>query len=313
MTYRALGRTNLQISRVSLGAGGPSRLGLSQNGPAQVDRLIKQAIDLGINLIDTARGYGTEEAIGAALQSVRDPIHIATKVWCYPTDDVSDPHQPPLTDPHHLVTSVEQSLKALRRDRLDILQLHGVPGPGLAPMIEHFLPAMLGLRQEGKIRHIGTTEHPGIDPLQDMAAAACKADLFDTLMIQYGIFDQEARRRTFSLAQKHNVGILCMCAARGALTDAATLQHMLSRIEPEGKPSLEFLLKGPVRSYADAAFRFAAARDEIHTVVVGTGQVDHLIESTAAVLGDPLPTAHLDALEQRFGHLDGQHLWPEYD
>ena len=314
MTYRTLGRTNLLVSRVALGAGGPSRLGLAKNdGSAQVDRLIKQALDLGINFIDTAPGYDTENAIGTALQSVRNPLYLATKVWCYPSLDVTDPHQPPLTDPQHLVTSVEESLKALRRDHLDILQLHGVPGPAVEPMIEHFIPPMLRLREQGKIRYIGITEHPGIDPQQDMAAAACTSDLFDVLMIQYGIFDQQAQHRTFALAQEHDVGILGMCAARAAFTDSATLEHLLAQIDPEGDSSLEFLLQGSVRSYADAAFRFAAAREEIHTVLVGTGNVDHLVESTAAILGDPLPPAHLEQLTQRFGHLDGQCLWPKRD
>ena len=310
MTYRFLGRTDLNVSRVTLGGGGPSRLGLTQAGGAEnVDRLVKQAVDLGINLIDTAPGYGTEESIGQALESVTERVYIATKVWCYSTPDVTNPHQPPLTDPHHLIESVEKSLKALRRDRIDLLQLHGVPGPAVESMTEHFLPAMQQLQKEGKIRHIGITEHPGIDPDQDMAIKVCHSELFDTLMIQYGIFDQLAQHRTFELASRHKIGVLCMCAARAAFTNPQALRTRLSRILPEKNYSLDFLLQGSVHSYADAAFQFAAARKEIDTIVVGTSRVDHLIQSSRAILGDSLPQTHTLKLEQDFGHTKGEELW----
>ena len=312
MTYRVLGRTGLRVSRVGLGAGGPSRLGLSRGGDAAlVERLVKQAVDLGINLIDTARGYGTEEALGAALNSVREEIIVATKVWCYPSNDGLDLAEPPLTDPRHVYESVEQSLQALQRDTIDILQLHGARAPSLPALIEHFVPAMQHLQEQGKVRFLGVTEHPGRDFKQDLAAQACQSDLFDTLMIQYSIFDQEAERRTFELVEEHNVGVFDMCAARAAFTDADTLRQMLEQIEPGGEP-LDFLLQGPVQSYADAAYRFAAAHEGIHTLVVGTGNPDHLVESTAAILGDPLPPEHLDLLKHRFGHLDGSVLWPEF-
>ena len=313
MTYRTLGRTGLRVSRVGLGAGGPSRLGLSRGGDdALVERLVRQAVDLGINLIDTARGYGTEEALGKALASVKEQVFVATKVWCYATEDVKDSRQEPITDPGPVVESVEQSLKELRREAIDILQLHGVPAAGLQPMIEHLVPAMVRLREQGKIRFLGVTEHPGVDHRQEMAALACASGIFDTLMIQYGIFDQVAEQRTFTLTGEQEMGVFGMCVARAAFTDPESLRRMLEQVEPEGDADLGFLLRGPVVSFADAAYRFAAAREEIHCLLVGTSNPAHLVESTAAILGDPLPAAHVEVLKERFGHLDGALLWPEY-
>ena len=312
MTYRPLGRTGLQISRVGLGAGGPSRLGLSRGGDdALIERLVRQAVDLGINLIDTASGYGTEAGLGKALSAVKEQVHVATKVWCYPTHDVTDPHQRPITDPQHVTASVEKSLQALRRETIDILQFHGVPAPGFAPLIEHLVPAVIQLQEQGKIRFLGITEHPGIDHRQEMAARACESGVFDTLMVQYSIFDQEAERRTFPLTEKRDIGVFGMCAARGACTDPESLRQVLARLEPGADSSLDFLRQGPVASYADAAYRFAAARKEIHCLLVGTGNPAHLVESTAAILGDPLPAVHVEILRKRFAHLDGALLWPE--
>ncbi len=313
MTYRVLGRTGLSVSRVGLGAGGPSRLGVSKGGDSgNVERLVRLAVDLGINLIDTARAYGTEDALGHALSSVKEQMYVATKVRCYATPDVTDPHQDPIVDPGHITTSVEESLRALQRDTIDILQLHAVTAPGLAPTIEHLVPAMIKLREQGKVRFLGITEHPGIDPHQEMATRACESGVFDTLMLQYSIFDQQAERGTFAAAREQDVGLFCMCAARGACTSPAALRQVLALCAPDDDASLDFLLEGEVASYADAAFRFAAAHDDLDCVLVGTGEPDHLLESAAAILGEPLPAAHVEALKRRFGHLDGALLWPDY-
>ena len=312
MSYRTLGRTGLRVSRVGLGSGGPSSLGHSHGGDALVKRLVKQAVDLGINLIDTAPGYGTEAALGAALSDISDPVYLATKIWCYPNVHDKDPHARPLTDPSHVYQSVERSLRDLRTETIDLLQLHGARAPGLPLLLENLVPAMIRLREQGKTRFLGTTESPGNDPAQDMAALACPTDIFDTIMIQYSIFDQEAERRTFPLAQERDIGVLGMCAARAAFTDPQALTKMLDQLDPDAE-NLDFLLRGPVCSFAAAAYRFAAAQDRIHTLLVGTGNPDHLLESTAAILGSPLPAEHLQLLKKRFGHLDGTILWPEYN
>ena len=310
MTYRTLGKTGLRVSRVGLGSGGPSRLGMSSGGDdALVERLVRQAVDLGINLIDTAPGYGTEPALGAALSGVGETVYLATKIWCYPDYADIGPNARPLTDPKEVFRSLEQSLRDLRVETIDLFQLHG-PRPHVLPqMIEHLVPAMVRLQEQGKVRFLGVTESPEVDHLQDMASQACPSGIFDTIMVQFSIFDQRAERRTFPLVEEHGMGVLGMCAARGALTDRRTLGDLLERIELDGE-ALDFLLQGEVGSFADAAYRFAAAQDQIHTLVVGTGNPEHLLESTAAILGTPLPADQVRFLKERFGHLDGAVLWP---
>src|SRR3954453_19761727 len=122
MKYRTLGRTGLQVSLVSLGTGGPSRLGQG-SGVVEADahRLVRRALDLGINFIDTAAGYGQSEAIlGRALQEVpREAYYLATKFGPLQGDAPKD-------DAQELVASVELSLQRLGVETIDVMQLHGV-------------------------------------------------------------------------------------------------------------------------------------------------------------------------------------------
>lgn len=310
MTFRTFGRTGLEVSRVGLGAGGPSRLGKSRGASdTSVAKVVHRALDLGINIIDTAAAYGTEQAIGAALAGVGQQVHIATKVSCYGRDGGRGYKSNPITDPGAVIESVENSLRCLRRETLDIVQLHGVAPATYSAVVEPLYPALVQLRDEGKIRFIGISETPAADPTQETAVRACQSGLFDTLMIQHAIFDQRAEAGTFAAARGQDVGVFCMSAARAAFTSPEQLQEMLMRIDPADPPSLDFLLQGAVASYADAAFGFAAACDDLHVVLVGTGNPDHLTQSTSAILADPLPGEHLQFLREHFGHLDGSLLW----
>ena len=308
MTFRTLGRTGLEVSRVGLGAGGPSRLGKSRGADdACVARVVHRALDLGVNIVDTAAAYGTEAAIGAALADVSPQVHIATKVSCY--GPAAADGSRPVADPQAVIGSVENSLRCLRREALEIVQLHGVAPSSYDTVVERLYPPLAQLRDQGKIRFIGISETPPGDPLQETAVRACASGLFDTLMIQHAVFDQRAEAGTFAAAREQNVGLFCMSAARAALVSPQLLRGVLERIDPADPPSLEFLLRGPVKTYADAAFRFAAACHDLHVVLVGTGDPEHLRESVAAVLGEALPAAHLQFLKERFGHLDGSLLW----
>ena len=304
MQYRTLGRTGLRVSRIGLGAGGPSLLGLARGSDAAgTERVIKQAVDLGINIIDTSPSYGTEQHIGPALRSVTEPVYVATKIRCHKESGHRD--QAPITDPQHVFASVERSLGALHRDVIDILQLHGIPAAQVDRLIETLVPAMQRLQEQGKVRFLGLSEFAIGDTKHDAAVPVCASGVFDTLMLHYGILNQEAERRAFRLTRENNIGVFCMSPVRNAFRSPQDLQNVLDQLFPGKDVSLEFLLQGSVRSYADAAYKFAAAQENIHTILVGTGNPQHLIENTRAILGDPLPQEHMKSLKQEFGHVDG--------
>jgi L-galactose dehydrogenase len=315
MTTHRFGRTGLQLSRVGLGAGGPSRLGTQQgNGDSQVEALIACARDLSINHIDTARGYGTEATIGRALQRLgAHDMMIATKVFWHDRDTHrSDTVQ---RDPQELVGEVEASLKDLRRDQIDIFQFHAVLPEDFDEIVERLLPVALSLRDQGKIRHIGITEDPSKDHSQAMARAAAQCGHFDSLMVQYSILDQVAEplgitETTFAATRARDMGVFCMSAARSAFTGLEPLRQTMDRLA-DGESTLFETRIPDGMTPADLAFKFAAAQAGIDVVLVGTGNQAHLRASTAAVLGAPLSSDILDWLRQRYGMTDGQLLWQD--
>ncbi|MEO2023920.1 MAG: aldo/keto reductase, partial [Pirellulaceae bacterium] len=126
MIYHTLGRSGLEVSAISLGTGGPSRIG--QRTHADEDRsheVVQRALDLGINFLDTAAAYGqSEEILGRALQGIdRERYYLATKF----TTDSGE--QGKLVDGAAVVVSCERSLQRLQTDVIDLFQFHGlVPG-----------------------------------------------------------------------------------------------------------------------------------------------------------------------------------------
>ena len=133
MEYRELGRTNLRVSALGFGCGNVGGL-MIRGTRAERERAVARALDLGVNFFDTAPLYGdgvSEEHLGEALQAVKARCLVATKVRVGPAG---------LDDPAGAVTrSLETSLRRLRRDRVDLLQLHdpvravradGQPGTG---------------------------------------------------------------------------------------------------------------------------------------------------------------------------------------
>src|ERR1700737_1823816 len=120
MEYVTLGRTGLSVSVAGLGCGGFSRLGLGTGkSTAEAVALVRQALDLGVNLLDTAAVYGTEAVVGEAIKSIpRESVVVATKAWI--------PHSEGRRAAERAVASLDQSLRWLDTDYVAIFQLHGV-------------------------------------------------------------------------------------------------------------------------------------------------------------------------------------------
>src|SRR5258708_772486 len=183
--YRILGRTGLKVSLASLGTGGPSRLGqaLHKNESA-AQRVILRALELGVNLFDAAPNYGDSEAIlGRALsQAPRDQFLVATKL---------DPH----ANAEGLADSCARSLRRLQVETIDILQFHGVIPARYRQVVDRLYPAARRLQEQGKVRFLGITESFFSDPGHQMLELALADDLWDTIMVKYGIMNLSAQRR----------------------------------------------------------------------------------------------------------------------
>ena len=312
MIYRTFGRTGLKVSAAGLGGGGFSRLGLSKGkSEADVVALIHLALDLGVNIIDTAASYGTEPVIGQALKSApRDSLVITTKASPsnYPTWE--------LFTPENVVASIENSLRQLQTDYLDVLQLHAVVPHIYEYTREAIYPAVLREKEKGKIRFIGVTEAAAYDLDHKMfQRALAEDDIWDTAMVAFNMMHQNVRTAVFPQTAKKKVGTLIMFAVRRIFAQPERLKQELRTLAADGllpqwladsSDPLGFLVHdGGASSVIDAAYRFVRDEPGVDVVLFGTSDPHHLREDIASLTKPPLPAADRVQIVTLFGHLVG--------
>ncbi|MEJ0028334.1 MAG: aldo/keto reductase [Rhizomicrobium sp.] len=309
MDYKTLGRTGLKVSVAGLGCGGHSRLGQAYgNTTEQSVAVVRGAIDLGINWIDTAAAYGTEPIVGAAVRGLRDKVYISTKTaigsW-------SGGQTPSFTGAQ-VLEHLEQNLERLGTDYIDLYNLHGIVSAQLDYVAAEIVPALIKAREQGKIRFLGITEHFGSDTSHKMLTAAVPTGMWDVVMVGFNLLNPSARRDVLKLTQAHKVGVQDMFAVRRALSDPRGLNDALSEIEKAGQIDRARLdaadplgfLKDGTEGIVDAAYRFCRHEPGIDIVLTGTGKVEHLKENVASILRGPLPAKTLARLEELFGRVD---------
>ena len=316
MEYTTLGRTGLRVSVAGLGCGGFSRLGLG-TGKSEADaiELVHEALDLGVNLFDTAAVYGTEALLGRALRKVpRDRVVIATKAWV--------PRGVGASAADRAVASLDRSLGELGTDYIDIFQLHGVSPAAYERACKVIAPALAREREKGKLRHLGVTETGSSDPQHEMLALAVEEGVWDTIMVAFHMMHQNARDRVFPPAIANRVGTLSMFAVRNIFSQPQRLRAELQRLAAHGEvarwlgqaPSpLGFLIHeadGGAASVVDAAYRFVRHEPGVDVVLFGTGDPAHLRANIASILKPPLPETDRRILKKHFGHLVGIGLDP---
>jgi len=299
-----LGRTGLRVGVAGLGCGGFSRLGLGTGGSeANAIRVVRTALDLGVNLLDTAAAYSTESVVGQAIADVpRDQVVIATKAHATGAS------------PEDVVASLHASLRRLRTDYVDIFQLHGVPPTDYARCRDVVLPALLRERDAGRLRHIGITETAPRDPEHSMLQHALDDGVWDTLMVAFHMLHQNARETVFPRSMDKRVGTLLMFAVRRIFARPAMLAATLADLAQSGQlpdgvdraDPLGFLLHpGGAASMTEAAYRFVRHEPGVDVVLFGTGNPAHVEQNVAALLAPPLPAADHGRLVSLFGHLVG--------
>ena len=307
MEYTTLGRTGLPVSVAGLGAGGHSRLGLSTGKTeAEAIALIHAALDLGVNLIDTASAYGTEAVVGKALAGRRQNVVLASKTSVQRAGV-------PLTAAQ-VTESLETSLRLLDTDRIDIFQLHAVPPDQYAAIRDRLLPVLRRAQEQGKIRFLGVTETAPNDLEHSMLAQAVPDGLWDSAMVAFHMMHQNARESVFPLTRAHRVGTLVMFAVRGIFARPAQLAATLRDLAAAGQvpaevatdAPLDFLLHpGGATSLTDAAYRTARHEPGVDVVLFGTGETEHLRTNIASLLRPPLPDGDRARLRTLFAHLRG--------
>jgi len=294
MEYRNLGKTGIKASLLSLGTGGARQFGQTQGHSIDKQKqLIKKALDLGINLIDSSSNYNnSEELLGKCLTDIpRDTYHICTK---WPARDSSGQT---ITNPKILTEAIDSSLTKLNVDYIDVMMLHGVLPEEYDLIADNLAGTLIDAKKSGKIRSIGLSTRFSVDPAQKGALEALEKHptLWEVLMVKYGILNQYAAKRILPLAQKHSIGIMNMAAVRVKLPDEKLLEELIekwkteNKIEVDSLPSkspLRWLLNEEVSSVIDAGYKFAAEPKSISTVLTGTATISHL-ESNVKYLENP--------------------------
>src|ERR1041384_4043911 len=288
MEYTTLGRTGLKVSVAGLGGGGCSRLGLGTGkSEAAAIAIVRAALDLGVNLFDTAAAYGTEPVLGKALRGVpREQVVICTKAPC----GVSSPDAPP----EKAVASLDRSLQELGTDYIDVYQLHGVAPRGYQHALEVIAPALLREKEKGKFRHLGITETAPGAPAHEMIGRAWRDGVWDVAMVAFHMMHQNAREAVFPLTRQHRVGTLLMFAVRNIFSRPERLRDTMRELAEAGELPAElaahpdplgFLVHPDgASSIVDAAYRFVRHEPGVDVLLFGTGEVAHLRSNIASIL-----------------------------
>ena len=304
MDRTILGRTGLTVSVMGLGCGGHSRVGLSTGKTSHESvALIRKAVEQGVTFIDTAEAYQTEELVGRALRDgLRHRVVLSTKKSVHADLDEAGVRR-----------GLEESLRRLGTDHVEIYHLHGVTPEEYTRCAERLVPVLRKLREEGKILHIGITEQFGRDTAHRMLERALVDDVWDVIMVGFNLLNQSARRVVLPLARKRNVGVLVMFAVRRALSVPPRLGELLRELVGQGQvdpgidagSALSFLVRqGGAASVTDAAYRFCRHEPGVHVVLSGTGNPVHLQENIESLSRPPLDPADLHRLAKLFGRVD---------
>jgi aryl-alcohol dehydrogenase-like predicted oxidoreductase len=286
MIRRGLGRTGLDVS--VLGFGG-SEIGFDRVAAATVRRLLDDALEAGLNVVDTAECYGDSEAlIGEAIAGRRLDLLLFTKCGHFEGSGRDD------WRPASLERSVARSLQRLRTDHVDLLQLHTCSEDELRR--GDVIGVLERARERGQARFLGYSG--------DGAAAryAVECGSFDALQTSVNVADQEAIELTLPLALARGMGVIAKrpianAAWRaGRRPDNAYHQSYWDRLQ---RLDYDFLRRPPAESIG-VALRFTAAIPGVHTLIVGTTRPGRWRENAAWLDEGVLPRAEYERIRARW-------------
>ncbi|OGI19510.1 MAG: hypothetical protein A3B68_04285 [Candidatus Melainabacteria bacterium RIFCSPHIGHO2_02_FULL_34_12] len=283
MQYRTLGKTGLKVSAIGFGAWA---IGGNMWGPQDDNDSIKalnKAIDLGVNFIDTAAAYGnghSEKIIGKVLKDRKEKVYIATKIPPLMWPPPSNTHAKDAFPKDQIIKSVEESLRNLQVECIDLIQLHSWRENWTNDT--DWYETLCDLKKSGKIKHIGISVH---DNMEDEALGLIETGRVDSIQVVYNVFSQTPKNNLFPKVKKYNIGIIARVPlAYGALTGKFTEKTIFPdndfrRNKYTGETLKETIEK--VRIFKEivgsnekdtliaAAIRFALNNDVVSTTIPG--------------------------------------------
>ena len=316
----------MRVSTLAFGCGDVGGL-MVRGTPAERERGVARAIELGINYLDTAPAYGSGESeknLGQVLRALKPAAIVGTK-WRLGAADLADV-------PGAVARSVEQSLGRLGLERVDLLHLHNLIGRmgderplGVARVLEAVVPAVRRLQEQGKVRFFGVTASGETGALHRVltSGAVDTAQVVFNLLNPTGAYEVPAGfpaqdyDRLLLLAREQGVGTIGIRAVAGGALSGQVERH------PTAIPSVAPIASGPdyatdaararvfqplvaqghAGSLIEAALRFAITGDAMSTVLIGCSDLAQLDFAAAAVNKGPLSPAALATLSTIWGQL----------
>jgi len=316
MEKRRFGRTGLQVSLLGFGCGAVGGL-MVKGDPADQERAVWRALELGINYFDTAQMYGNGESernLGRVLKALKPDVYVGTKVRLPPTERGQIGQA--------IAASLEASLKRLQRDSIDLFQFHNAivgttKGADFAAetVLEEVVPAFERLRQQGKFRFFGITANGETAALHKVVDARA----FDTGQASYNLlnpspgaavptgFPAQDYGNLLGHAQAAGMGIINIRVLAGGALSGTEERHPLGSPPPapigsgsdysrdiERARRFEPLVReGHADSIIEASMRYVIAHPAVSTVLVGYSTMDHLEYAARAIEKGPLSPAAL--------------------
>lgn len=316
MEYRALGKTGLQVSALGFGCGDVGGL-IVRGAPAERERAVARALELGINYFDTASAYGrgqSEIHLGQVWKALKVDAFVGTKCRL---------HEPDMGNIRVAVAnSLTASLQRLQMEHVDLLQLHNHIGLqrsanastlSVRDVIEEVVPALQDLRQQGKIRFYGITA------LGETAALHQLIDtgVLDTAQVCYNLLNPSAGVEVaagfpaqdfgclLNHTQQQQMGVIAIRALAAGALSGSEARH------PVAVPTVNPIASGPdyatdvqharlfhalvearhVSTLVEAALRFTVGNPAISTMLLGYSSLEHLELAADYVARGPLPQA----------------------
>jgi aryl-alcohol dehydrogenase-like predicted oxidoreductase len=326
MQYRTLGRTGIQVSPFALGAMMLGTDGSIGNGDEQDSiRIVHRALDAGINIIDTADRYsqgGSETLVGKALKGRRDDVVIATK-FNGPMGD--DPNRRG-NSRRWITTAVEDSLRRLQTDHIDLYQAHR---PDDTVDLEETLSALTDLVRSGKVRAIGSSDFPASMQVEAQWTADRRGlERFRTEQPTYSILNRGIEREVLPVVQRYGMGALVWSPLAGGMltgrfrkgqeSDLARVGMFRHNQDARRIDAVEQVVQLSEETgirMTHLAMAFAIAHPGVTSALIGPRsmeQLDDLLEGADVVLSDEV----LDRIDQivppgtDVGRLDQQYTPP---
>ena len=319
MQSRSLGKTGLTVSTLGFGCGNVGGL-IIRGTPAERERAVARAMEFGVNYFDTAPSYGdgeSERNLGQVLKALKARVQVGTKFRL-------DPHD--LHDiPGAVARSLDQSLKRLAMERVDLFQFHnriesarGAGALSLGDVLNEVVPAVQKLRQQGKVGFCGITALGETRALHQ----AIDSGTIDTAQVCYNLLNPSAGFAVpagfpaqdfgglLNRTRERRMGVIVIRVLAAGALSGVEARH------PVAVPSVDpiatapdyhtdvtraqrlgaLVREGHVENLIEASIRLAVSSDAVSTVLVGYSSLEHLEAAAAAVNRGPLPPAALQRL-----------------